>query len=802
MSSGACRALVAVLFTLVATMVMALPVAAKNRALIQGSSATYEVHPSTGTIDVRLVFTLTTRQAAWSPKEWGPIVVEDRPSRLTVSKGFSELPGAVGLPGHWKEIQVQTPRIAGGGESAKFVVSYTINAKVTQEDAKKVTTPARVDDSYLYFCVLGQDTDTGSLSVAIDNAKQWKLTQSGTVLEKTARGFKHGSSRAPRDIFTCIEGARNEELAPGSFIGPADRPVQLQAWADHANWLVAAETRSKPALDEIHRFLGLDMPGEGPVVIREAPVREIGGYASAHDTPEIVQLDESGGTRDPEHELAHAWFSTDNFIELWLREGMAEWTASSMDGAACEAAGRNELGLDLSEWQVVQPTSGDDIESAIAAQEAAACGIVSAVSSRMSKEQWREAMGSMLDGETKYNGTAGPEIGSSTVVDFREWLDAVDERGLVPAGADPAYAANLTDLDFAQNLLDEYRIPSSAPELALRSEARAYYHQFLADAAPLGAPKVVRKAMDDWRFNDAKDALDKAYEVLAALTEADELLPTTDLIPIIRPQFEAATSEDELEDVSQQTTNMLEGAEQVFGPLGDLQGALPLGWKMPAAVIDAISELRFDDIMEAITPAITAAQEVAAADAALPAAGLLAKYQVRYENTTTANKLSELAGDAAKERAEAERAGLVLGLLENEVGEWRMPPAVTNAIALGQIRTGTVIIDDARAVVAAAKAADLALPVAELRAEIQPKFEAVETSSQMAALRVEAEARGAEAEAVGNALSTLNTRVGDWQIPAVVSDPVEAGDFAAAAVTAAVAQQWIEAVYQADQDST
>ncbi len=804
MSSGACRALVALLLTLVATVVMAMPVAAKVDALDEESAVTYRVRPDKGSIDVSVVLTLETLgQNRFPAQEWGPLVIENRPVRPEVGPGFKRIEGPA-LPGPWKETWLETPKIEGGGNSRNTVLRYRINARPNLDETRKADTPARVDESYVYFCVVGQDTDRGSVTVRIDDAKQWRLTQSGTRLEATSSGFKSGPSRVPREIFTCFEGTRDDELATDTFVGPADRPVSLQAWAKDPPWLVAADNLSKPVLDEIHRFLGHDIPGSGPVVIREAPDRVIGGYASAHDTPGVVQLDERGGTEDAEHQLAHAWFGTDNFNELWLREAMAEWTATAMpsgptSGEVCAAVGPNTLGLDLSDWQVVQPTSGADYEEIIAAQELAACGIVSAVAERMPEELWLEVIGSMLAGETKYIGSAGPEIGVSAVVDYREWLDAVDERGLIPAAADPAYSANLEDLDFAQDLLDEYGIPSSAPELAARAEARAYYHQFLADA-PIGAPHVVRKAMDDWRFADATAALDTAYEVYQALTEADELLPTTNLIPIIQPRFEAARSEDELEAVGKETFDLLEGATSVFGPLGDLQSALPLGWQMPAAVRTAIADQRFDDIMTAITPAIEGAQEVAAADAALPEAGLLEKYKVRYENTTTANKLAELAGVAAKEREDAERAGRAYGFLRNEVGDWQIPPAVTSAVEKGQIRPATLIIEDARAVVSAAKAADLALEDANLRSEMQPRFEAIETGADMAALRLEAETRRDEAVAVGNALSTLNTLVPTWQLPSVVADPVDAGDFATAALTAAAAQKWIKAAYQADQD--
>ena len=73
--------------------------------------------------------------------------------------------------------------------------------------------------------------------------------------------------------------------------------------------MAAASTRLAAAdwlpLDAIHRFLGHDIPGAAPVVIREAPSRKAGGYASAHDTPGIVQLDENAGVID----LGDGWLA-------------------------------------------------------------------------------------------------------------------------------------------------------------------------------------------------------------------------------------------------------------------------------------------------------------------------------------------------------------------------------------------------------------------------------------------------------------------------------------------------------------
>ncbi len=127
------------------------------------------------------------------------------------------------------------------------------------------------------------------------------------------------------------------------------------------------------------------------------------------------------------------------------------------------------------------------------------------------------------------------------------------------------------------------------------------------------------------------------------------------------------------------------------------------------------------------------------------------------------------------------------------------PAAVTDPVEAGQITAGRAIIEDARAVVSAARAADTSLPQAQLSTDIRPRFEAVTTPAQMAALRAQAETRSAEAQAVGNALNLLSDRVPDWHIPEVVTKPVEDRDFAAAALSAAAAQKWIEQAWLADQ---
>ena len=203
MSSGACRALVAVLLALGATLSLTMPMAAEAERLVEQSTTIYKVDPAAGTIDVTIVVKLTNNQAqAFNLGTWGPLVMEELVVPR-VSKGF-----AVGdsrdLAGLWRAVDVSTPVIEGNGGNVNLQVAYTIDAAIDQNESRASQTPARVGEGYLYFCMVGQDTDVGLVRVEIVGKDRFKLTQSGTVMEATPKGLKSTRSVEPSEHFTCV----------------------------------------------------------------------------------------------------------------------------------------------------------------------------------------------------------------------------------------------------------------------------------------------------------------------------------------------------------------------------------------------------------------------------------------------------------------------------------------------------------------------------------------------------------------------------------------------------------------------
>lgn len=791
MSSGACRALVAVLLMLIVAPVLAVPVAANSERLREVAQTVYTVDPAARTLKVNTIIGLENKETTpYNRVPWGPIIVENAANL----RGLDDVRRR-NVPGPWTAIEVGTPAI-GPGDTRRITVTYTLDA---DGDA-----PIRIDDGYLYFCVIGQDTDAGTVEVRIRGRDRFALTQSGTPLEITQRGLRSTDNRDPGDIFTCIEGTVDENLQTATLIGPGGREIVLQASPSGLNWLGAAQSRVGPALDRIADFLGQDIPGQGAVIVRESPSRDYGGYASAHDTLGVVQVDDAAGTREPQvwHELAHAWFGADNVTEPWLREGLAEWVATSMLGAECPALTSNEGELDLSDWQVVRPTASDDIDQLVVDQAAAACGIVSATRARMGDQEWQAVLAALLEGQSKYPGSGGATVAAGVGADYREWLDTVDEVGLVPAAQrDPAFAANLDELDWAQDLLAAFQIPTDPAALEQRSQARAAYHEFLATSDGLGAPLVVRQALDDWEFNAAMSSLEKSTEVLASLREADALLPDADLIPVIAPLFESAASEGELDDVLVQSQELMSMASQVFEPLSDLRAALPEGWSFPAAVQNAIVEKRFEDIEAAIPPALEVVSGINAANEVLPEAALPDKFRERFESIATPTSLQELADEVADELAQAREAGTSLRSLESAVetvGGWRIPAAVRQPIDAGRVGEAIPVLADALAVISATTAGDAALPDADLAAEFRPRFEAAASAAELATLRADAATKADQAEAVGRARIALQQRAADWHLPPIVQQPIDQRDFETAARVARVAEQWIVAAADAD----
>jgi hypothetical protein len=115
-------------------------------------------------------------------------------------------------------------------------------------------------------------------------------------------------------------------------------------------------------------------------------------------------------------------------------------------------------------------------------------------------------------------------------VDWRQWLDIVDEVALVPAG--------ISDLTYAEDLLVATGI-ARRTAMRERAAARRAFHELQA-VAPAGVtPAVVRRELDGWRFDDATRDIRLARQIAQRLAA----MPATSLdLPVLWATYEAAAS--------------------------------------------------------------------------------------------------------------------------------------------------------------------------------------------------------------------------------------------------------------------
>lgn len=119
-------------------------------------------------------------------------------------------------------------------------------------------------------------------------------------------------------------------------------------------------------------------------------------------------------------------------------------------------------------------------------------------------------------------------------VDWREWLDIVDEVGLVPAG--------VGDLTFAEDLLVATGVIRRRA-VRDRADARAAFHELRAMAPGGVTPAVVRRDLDRWEFDAAARDIRLARRVARALGAVPAASPER---PALWADYEAAGSRSAL----------------------------------------------------------------------------------------------------------------------------------------------------------------------------------------------------------------------------------------------------------------
>ncbi len=300
------------------------------------------------------------------------------------------------------------------------------------------------------------------------------------------------------------------------------------------------------------------------------------------------------------HELAHAWFNDDLFAERWLSEGYASWIerASGTVSAPCVAPATypGDGAPALISWQFAGPRASLTEYAVVAYQYDAACALVSRAAEAIGMERMRDVIGVLATADSAYEGVTDRTPGAP--VGWRDWLDAVDERGMRPS--------DLDDADAVADLLTELGIASVA-DLKVREEARAAFADLRDGPNDWAVPVAVTRPMAYWEFDDAHDAISLASQAFALAVKTELLLPSVgaDESPL-RASYEAATDASTLAATRDRAAGQLEAATVVAGAVaasasefGPVEQVGLLGVDLPTLTAGAVSAVDAFDLAAA-----------------------------------------------------------------------------------------------------------------------------------------------------------------------------------------------------------
>ena len=464
------------------------------------------------------------------------------------------------------------------GQTRTIKVTYVVKG-----GGPRTATAVRAMRAYSSFCAIANGADSATLSVRVP--KGFTFETSGRKMSVRTSGkeriYSSGKIANTTDFWVCFDGTNESGYRTEHLAAAGGRDVTLKSWPEDTAWAKGIRADLASGLAALVKLTGRPMSGTAPLVIKEAITGN--EYAGSYDErTSTITVDED--FQQPslvQHELAHVWFNGSAFSETWLNEGQAEWAGRvASHEAACDRPAGDGSGISLATWQYVSPRATDQERQAVQAEYDAACYVVTRVGGVAGTDRMTAALTALLERRDPYAADPAATRGTK-VATWKDWLDAVDELALAPAGA---------GADLASNLLLEYGATTDRATLARRAEARTAYHALAAAVGDWVVPAAVRNPLAAWDFGTASSAVAAAEAAWTITGETDETLDGVDARhgPAADAWAAARTVKD-LDAAAALAESQLEAAKDVAGtaamvgqPLDFAQQVGLLGARVPS----------------------------------------------------------------------------------------------------------------------------------------------------------------------------------------------------------------------------
>jgi hypothetical protein len=437
----------------------------------------------------------------------------------------------------FRSYKVTFPKIF-NGQTRTLKATYVLRGGTPRS-----ATTDRVNGAYLNFWAMSQPTDKATVRIEIPKA--FEIETYGGSVSRSVKGntriLANGNVAEPAKYFVGITGTNPSGFAKAQLTTGDGRAVSILGWPGDKAWMAAVRREAESALPKLAALIGQPIPGQGPITIREAAGSDLGdAYIGAFDpTSQVAQVSEDFGQAGTvTHELSHAWFNDELFDGRWLSEGYATWIERATGEVSTGCTVPNYPGDGspaIGSWRVANPRATEQELRIVSYQYDAACWIVSSIAAQIGADRMREVIGVLATADGAYTGV--PDARPGAPATWRDWLDAVDEIGMRPAGLD--------DTNAVASMLTQFGVATEA-DLTQRAVARQNLDA-LRDATGWSVPSAVTQPMARWSFQSAQAAMAIASETYALAGKVESLLPSIHVSTSpIRTSFEAASDVREL----------------------------------------------------------------------------------------------------------------------------------------------------------------------------------------------------------------------------------------------------------------
>ena len=522
------------------------PAPASAAGYRQTASTTYALNPDKGRLDVTVTLKVTntkqdtistyscvkyrydywfgyvpytttcTTTTSWYMNETSAWV-ENEAMNLRATSGGSSLKVSTGMRGTYYRIaSIAFPKLY-YGSSRTITLKYSVVGGQPRSDSFTRTLRA-----YASFCAVANGEDQGQVTVTIP--KTYTVETSGDPMQGTSdsktRTYKSGTIADTSNWYACFDGVNESGYRTERITASGGKQIELRSWPEDAEWTAGVKKEIDEGLPALEELIGSPLATSGTLIVKEASTgNEYAGFYDK-DTNTVTVGEDFRQPSLVQHELAHTWFNQAAFSDVWLDEGFAEWAGrtASGDEVPCTEPESGAESISLATWKYLQPRSTDGERQAVADQYEAACDVITQVATAAGQEGMTAAIAALLARRDPY--AADPAVKRpSSVGTWKDWLDAVDELALRPAGANE---------DLATDLLLKYGVTTDRALLGKRTAARRAYHELIDTVKGWVVPPVVRTPLTAWNFDAARDALDASGQTWELTGQTDQALADVD----------------------------------------------------------------------------------------------------------------------------------------------------------------------------------------------------------------------------------------------------------------------------------